>query len=99
MMRRENTIGAAEAGCQCLTHHSFGDCKLLAQPVSLWLLHRPMDVILVVPLCQIPKTQDVRHLKCLVVISQCRKGSACQKVVTANWSCGNGERTAARDGK
>ena len=39
MMHRGNTVGAAEAGSQCLTHRSFGDCKLPTQPVSPWPLH------------------------------------------------------------
>ena len=40
VMCHGNTIEAAEAGSQCLTHRSFGDCKLPAQLVSPWLLHR-----------------------------------------------------------
>ena len=38
-MCRGNTVGAADAGSQCLTRRSFGDCKLPVQPVSSWLLH------------------------------------------------------------
>ena len=34
-----NTVGAAEAGSRCLTHRSFGHCKLPMQPVSPWPLH------------------------------------------------------------
>ena len=40
VMCHRNTVGAAEAGSRCLTHLSFRDCKLSAQPVSPWLLHR-----------------------------------------------------------
>ena len=44
VMRRGNTVGAAEAGSRCLTHRSFWDSKLRAQPVSPWPLHRaPMS--------------------------------------------------------
>ena len=39
VMRCRNTVRAAEPGSPCLTHHSFGDCKLPAQPVSPWPLH------------------------------------------------------------
>ena len=31
-MRHGNTVGAAEAGSQCLTHHSFRDSKLPVPP-------------------------------------------------------------------
>ena len=40
MTRRRNTAGAAEAGSWFLMHRSFRDCKLQAQPVSPWPLHR-----------------------------------------------------------
>ena len=40
VMHRGNTVGAADAGSQCLTHRCFGDCKLPALQVSPWPLHR-----------------------------------------------------------
>ena len=39
VMRHRNTIGTVVAGSLCLTHCSFGDCKLPAQLVSPWPLH------------------------------------------------------------
>ena len=42
VMCRGNTVGAAEAGSRCLMHRSFGYCKLPAQPVSHWPLHRAL---------------------------------------------------------
>ena len=40
VMLHGNTVRAAGVGSQSLMHRFFGDCKLPAQPISPWPLHR-----------------------------------------------------------
>ncbi|XP_036936278.1 TATA-box-binding protein-like isoform X2 [Acanthopagrus latus] len=80
LTRCRNTVGAAEEGSRCLS--ALSQTVNSQQPVSPWPLHRA-------PAGSSPPGREggsdrmCAHLKCPVVPSQCWKGSARQKVVTA----------------